>query len=154
MDPIKLDRERRVAGPRNAPPTHILCRVFFFSLKEEDIKRAWCLDPVEFYSVHVTLLPDLFRATLSMHQAVKPLFNLIQEHEALYWWEHSFYVVICKNGEDFRLYTLDQFPALFTFLGTEHIELLDWINLPEDNMIWPWPSGLSQRRSHSRSCRS
>ncbi|KAM9323765.1 nuclear factor NF-kappa-B p100 subunit [Gastrophryne carolinensis] len=78
---IEIDRVHRALGPRSADPARprdVVCRVHFFRVKEDIMRRAWEKGPIMRNGSQLTLLPDLARRTLLMHRVMKPLLEAIK----------------------------------------------------------------------------
>lgn len=58
----------------------------FYSLKEDNMRRAWNHGPLHFDGATIQLLPDLSRHTLRMRAMLKPLLEVISTADATYHW--------------------------------------------------------------------
>lgn len=153
--PIELDRVHRVGGmggDRSDRPRDVLCRVHYYTLKEEIMRKAWRLGPVEFDGSTVHLYPDLSRNTLYMRRAVRPLLDLIRQAGASYTWGHPFSIKVTRDDNcKFVLSDPEQLPAFFTFLAQDPISIPNWLDPPEDRQRLQGPLPQRRRRSRSRS---
>lgn len=94
LSEITIDRVYRALGSQNASPYRLrnaLCRLHSYTLKEENLQRAWHLGTIYIDDVQIHLqrkilalhgynwlqwqqinfLPDVFRKTLQMHRGAK-----------------------------------------------------------------------------------
>lgn len=104
-----------LGGNRDGRPRDVLCRVNYYTLKEEIMRKAWCLGPVEFDGSSIQLYPDLSCNTLYRRRVVRPLLDFIRQVKATYTWGHPFGVKVIRNGNKFVLSDPDQLPDFFFF---------------------------------------
>lgn len=152
--PIELDRVHRVGGPggaRDGRPRDVLCRVHYYTLKEEIMRKAWNLGPVDFFGAPIHLYPDLSRNTLYMRRVVRPLLDLIRQAGATYTWGHPFSIKVTRGGNRFTLSDPDQLPDFFLFIEQDPVEVLNWLDPPEDRSGQVGLGPLPQRRRRPRS---
>lgn len=126
---IELDRVHRIQG--NAPlsdgrPRDTLCRVHFYIIKEEIIRKAWSLGTIDFNGATIQILPDLSKYTLQMRRSMKPLLDKLREEGATYRWGFPFSLHIQKGQQFFVLRAHTQLPDMFARLSMTPILLHDW----------------------------
>lgn len=134
---ILLERVHRTAGPISPSqdrPRDILCRVHYYHLKEEILRKAWSKGPLDFDRGNIKIFTDVSRRTLTMRRLLGPLLEKLRECGASYRWGHSF-----------LLNTPTDLTAALTFLDTDPVAVPDW-QAPKS--IQP---PLPQRQRHSRS---
>lgn len=134
---IELDRvHRSPAGPMPeiGPPRDVLCRVHFFRVKEDIMRAAWQKGVLEVAGQGVQVFPDLSRQTKKRRRLLRPLLDQIRAKGATYRWGHPFSVIIKKDDHTFALMAPEQLPDLFKFLGSEIVEIPDWIDMTTDNV--------------------
>nr|AWH61093.1 L1 transposable element [Pyxicephalus adspersus] len=133
--PIEIDRVHRVRSVRDRSsnlPNDVLCRVHYYTVKEEIMRKAWRLGPVDFDGASVQLLPDVPAQTLHMRRVLCPLLELIRSAGAFYRWGHPFHVIVTKGGETFALHRHTQLPALFSLLGVDPVVIPNWLDFPSE----------------------
>ncbi|KAM9307750.1 interferon-induced very large GTPase 1-like [Gastrophryne carolinensis] len=126
---IELDRVHRALGPRPRDPNRprdIICRVRFFKIKEDLLRRAWEKGPIQYKGAEVILLQDLSRRTLQMRKLLKPLLEAVQRQGASYRWGHPFQLLVLRGGGLFVLGSPGQLPDLFYFLEVDNVDVPDW----------------------------
>ncbi|PIO28748.1 hypothetical protein AB205_0221580 [Aquarana catesbeiana] len=125
---LELDRVHRIPGPRIPPaasqdpdatdlPRDVLCRVHFFTIKEEIMRLAWERGPIDFDGALIRIYPDISRQTRAMRGLMRPLLEVIRAAEATYRWGHPFHLIVRRQGAEFYLRSPDQLPDLFSFLA-------------------------------------
>lgn len=158
---LEIDRVHRTLGPKStdpARPRDVLCRLHRYAQKEILLRRAWDQGEVEFDGAHIQILPDLSRATLQRRAMLKPVLELARSLGCTYRWGYPLAVIFRTDRASFTLRTPADLPALFDFLGTEPIQMPNWLlKIPRPTgrmgptMIRPNPSIRSQRpRGRSR----
>lgn len=126
---LLLDRVHRVAGPISSTqerPRDVLCRVHYYHLKEEILRKAWARGPIDFDGANIKIFPDVSRRTLAMRRIVRPLLDKIRECGASYRWGHPFHLIIRKDSRSFPLKSPADLPEAFAFLATDPVAVPDW----------------------------
>lgn len=144
---IELDRTHRTPGPRNQDPLRprdVVCRIHFYTVKEEILRKAWEKGPIDFDGASITILPDVSRRTLQMRRTLRPLLDLIKNNGATYRWGFPFHLIIKKGNNSFTLRSPENLPDLFQFLRTDPIQVPNWLSLQE--LLQPPPTGPRDRR--------
>lgn len=116
---LELDRVHRTQGPvtlGDGQPCDTLCRVQFYIIKEEILRRVWSRGPIDFDGAMVQILPDLSKHTLQLRRNLKPLLEKICEAEANYHWGFPFHPSVQKGGCSMALRIPSQLPDLFALL--------------------------------------
>lgn len=93
---LKLDWAHRALGPRStdpAKPRDVLCRLHYYSQKEEIMRKAWQVGPVTYREATVQILPDLSRSTLCRRTIKRPLLDALRTEGHTYRWAYLFYLV-------------------------------------------------------------
>lgn len=109
---IELDRVHRVGGPggdRGGCPRDVLCRVHYYTLKEELLQS---------------------RNSRYMQKVVRPL--LIRQAVATYTWGHPFSIKVASDDNKFILSDPDQLPDFILFLKQDPIDVPNWLDPPEN----------------------
>lgn len=91
------------------------------------IRKAWEAGDSEFDIVAIKILLDQSRATLQRRAVLRLLLDLAQRRDATYRWGYPLSVTFRNDQRSLR--TLETLPALFNFLGTEPIEVPNWLSL-------------------------
>lgn len=91
---MELDNVHRIPGPR-APlpaqrasadpdlPRDVLCRVHFFTIKEEILHLAWKKGMIDFDEAPIRIFPDISRQTHVMRGLLRPLLEVkLKPHTA------------------------------------------------------------------------
>ncbi|KAM5140586.1 uncharacterized protein ACMZJ9_014461 [Mantella aurantiaca] len=151
--PLEIDRIHRSLGPSSSErPRDVICRIHYYTTKEQIIQKAWEKRPIRFQESNIYILPDLSRRTLFMRSQLKPLLTLITEKGGSYKWGHPFHLIIKKASNSFRLTSPKQLPEVFTFLEADPIQIPDWLtpfsNPPSARRPPPMPQ-RDRRRSRS-----
>lgn len=126
---IMIDRVYRSLGPPAidpARPRDIICRVHYYTLKEEILRKAWENGQTEWEGSQIQIFPDVSKRTLQMRRSLKPLLARIKELGATYRWGFPFQLIIRKNGSTFLLRTHEQLGDLFDFLETDPLPIPNW----------------------------
>lgn len=134
---IELDRVHRSPVGLTAekgPPRDVLCRVHFFGVKEDIMRAAWQKGALEYAGQKVQVFPDLSWQTKRRRRLLRPLLDQIRVKGATYRWGHPLSLIIKKDGHTFALMVPEQLPDLFKFLGSEVVEVPDWIDISIDNV--------------------
>lgn len=160
---LELDRVHRIPGPRPPPsaqrsspeldfPRDVLCRVHFFTIKEDILRLAWEKGPIDFDGAPIRIFPDISRQTRTMRGLMRPLLEVIREADATYRWGHPFHLIVRRQGAEFYLRTPDQLPALFQFISRPAIEVPNWFEylLSQDPQGSAPPRQQRFRRPRSR----
>lgn len=160
---MELDRVHRIPGPRvtpsatrdpaaTDPPRDVLCRVHFFTIKEEILRLAWEKGPIDFDGALIRIFPDVSRQTRAMRGLMRPLLEVIREAEATYRWGHPFHLIVRRRGTEFHLRTPDQLPSLFDFLNKPAVNVPNWFDylLTQEALGPPPPRSQRIRRPRSR----
>lgn len=160
---LELDRVHRIPGPRPPPtaqrapadqdlPRDVLCRVHFFTIKEEILRLAWVKGTIDFDGAPIRIFPDISRQTRVMRGLLRPLLEMIREAEATYRWGHPFHLIVRKQGSEFHLRTPDQLPDLFQFIAKPAVSVPNWFDylLSQDTPSPALPRQQRIRRSRSR----
>lgn len=127
---IVLDRAHRALGPRPAEqdkPRDVICRLHRYGQKEDILRRAWDLGDIEVDGAQVRIMPDLSRATLRRRAMLRPILDLARQTGHTYCWGYPLAVTFRKDNTAFSLQSAADLPALFRFLGTEPIQVPDWL---------------------------
>lgn len=145
--PIELDQVHRVGGPRrdsSGRPWDVLWRVHYYTLKEDLIRKAWRMGPVDFDGASIHFCLNLSRNTLHMCPVVHPLLDLIHQARATYTWGHLFSIKVTSGNNNFVLSDPDQLPEFFLFLEQDPVDLLNWLASSNDRSMtagmWPSPT--------------
>lgn len=128
---IEVDRVHRALGARlsdPARPRDVICRLHHYIHKEAIACGAWESGELEFDGAMVKLLPDISRSTLLRRAILKPLLDLARRCNATYHWGFPLSVTFHKDQWSFMLRSPESLPALFTFLGTDPIEIPNWLD--------------------------
>lgn len=107
-------------------PRDTLCRVHFYIIKEEIIRKAWSLGTIDSNGATIQILPDLSKYTLQMRRSMKLLLDKLREEGATYRWGFPFSLHIQKGQQFFVLRAHTQLPDMFTRLSMTPILLHDW----------------------------
>lgn len=145
---IELDRvHRSPVGfiPEQGSPRDVLCRVHFYKIKEDIMRAVWQKGVLEFAGQEVQVFPDLCRLTKIRRRLMRPLLDEIRAKGATYRWGYPLALTIKKDEHAFTLSTPEQLPDLFKFLGSEVLEIPDWIDIPIEKM-----GGYKQQRKGQR----
>lgn len=127
---LEIDRIHRTLGPKStdpARPCDVLCRLHRYAQKETLLRKAWDQGEVEFDGAHIQILPDLSRATLQRRAMLKPVLELTRNLGCTYRWGYPLAVIFRTDRASFTLRTTADLPALFDFLGTEPIQVPNWL---------------------------
>lgn len=117
--PIEIDRIHQIPSrPGGDPqaPRDVLCRIHFYTLKEDITKKAWEQKEISWRTNKIKILSDLSRKTLRMRALLRPLLEKLQALGLTYKWGFPFHLVIKKGPQAFILQTPKDLPALFDFL--------------------------------------
>lgn len=120
QDQIEIDRVHRVPSRKGGSadrPRDVLCRIHFFSIKEEVMRAAWDKGAYDLEGKKIILLQDLSSKTLRMRRVLKPLLEAATKQGASYRWGYPFAVTFRLNGKYMTLRTQEQLPTVFEFLG-------------------------------------
>lgn len=129
---IELDRVHRTLGHRSSDPDRprdVLCRVHRYTQKDLILRKAWEQGEVSFDGAGIKILPDLSRATLLRRAMLKPVLELARRQGCTYRWGYPLAVTFRNNATSFTLRSPLDLPALFTFLGSDPIEIPNWLTL-------------------------
>lgn len=143
---IELDRvHRSPAGlvPEQGSPRDVLCRVHFYKVKEDIMRAVWQKGALEFAGQEVQMFPDLSRQTKIRRRLMRPLLDQIQANGATYRWGYPLSLIIKKDERAFILSVPEQLPDLFKFLGSEVVEVPDWVDISIETM----GGGITNRRN-------
>lgn len=128
---VEIDRVHRALGPRPSDPTRprdVICRLHHYIHKEAISSGAWEAGDIEFDGATVKILPDISRPTLHRRALLKPLLDLARRSNATYRWGFPLSVTFLKDQKSFLLRSPESLPALFTFLGTDPIDIPNWLD--------------------------
>lgn len=128
---IELDRVHRTPlrrGKQELGPRDVVCRVHFFTIREEILRRAWDMGTVDWKDFKVQIFPDISKNTLAMRRMVKPLLMKINEAGAYYKWGYPFHIVVQKHQETHYVRSPKDLPDIFRFLGVEPVEVPNWLD--------------------------
>lgn len=131
LERVEIDRVHRALGPRSSDPTRprdVICRLHHYTHKEVIARGAWEAGELEFDGARVKLLPDISRSTLIRRAILKPLLDLARRCNATYRWGFPLSVTFIKEQGSFLLRSPDSLPALFNFLGTDPIDIPNWLD--------------------------
>lgn len=106
-----IDRVHRVTPYRSHPgpgSRDVLCRIHFFNIKDEIMRRAWQLGQIEYAGVRILILLDISRNTPWMRGCLGPLLDQIKASRATYSWGHQFHLRVKRDNQSFLLHTWDQ----------------------------------------------
>lgn len=126
---LELNRVHRALGPRNpdpANPRDVLCRVHFFGAKEKIMGKARQHGPIDFDRATVTLLTDLSKYTLDKRKALKPLLNLLRDHDLTYRWSFPFQLQVRKDGKTHIIRQTRDIPEMLSALRLPALAPLSW----------------------------
>ncbi|PIO09790.1 hypothetical protein AB205_0057590 [Aquarana catesbeiana] len=133
---IELDRvHRSPVGliSDQGPPRDVLCRVHFYRVKEDIMRAVWQKGALEYAGQEVQVFPDLSWQTKIRRRLLRPLLDQIRAKGATYRWGYPLSLTIKKDGRAFTLSVPEQLPDLFKFLGSEVVEVPDWVDISIDN---------------------
>lgn len=126
---IIIDRVHRATffkAGNNDKPRDVLCKIHYFSVKEQIMREAWSKGPIDFQGTKIMLLQDLSRKTLDLRRVLKPVLEAARQQGAEYKWGYPLHLILRLNGRTFVLRSPRQMPDLCTFLGVQAIEVEDW----------------------------
>lgn len=89
--------------------------------------KAWEARDTDFDGAYIQILLDLSRATLQRRAMLKPLLDIAQRAGITYSWGFPIAVTFKKQSQFFTLRSPSDLPALFTFFGTDSIDVPDWL---------------------------
>lgn len=98
---IDIDRAHRALGSRSADPGRprdVVCRLLRYPQKDAILRRAWEQGEVELDGAHITILPDLSRATLRRRAMLRPVLDLAKQKGFTYRWVYPLAVTFRKDG--------------------------------------------------------
>lgn len=145
---IELDRvHRSPVGliSEQGSPRDVLCRVHFYRVKEDIMRAVWQKGALEYAGQEVQVFPDLSWQTKIRRRLLRPLLDQIRAKGATYRWGYPLSLTIKKDGRAFTLSVPEQLPDLFKFLGSEVVEVPDWVYISIDNM-----GGYTQQKKLQR----
>lgn len=128
-DHIELDRVHRVpavSDPLSDRIRDVLCRVHFFTIKDEIVRAAWRQGAIDYEGAKIIIFPDLCRSTLARRGQLKPLLEKIREAGGTYTWGHPLSLHIRLANNSFFLQHPNQLPSLFEFLRCSQVPIPDW----------------------------
>lgn len=99
---VELDRVHRTPGYRNpnmTRPRDVLCRVHYYTVKEEIMTKAQTVGTLDFDGAQISFFPDLSRCTLAKRRALRPLTKALQEAGIPYRWGYPFSLSVRRNGK-------------------------------------------------------
>lgn len=127
---LELDQVHRTLGPKPSDPDcprDVLCQLHRYTHKELILCRAWEHGEVNFDGATIKILPDLTRATLQRKDLLRPILDLATQRGCTYRWGYPLVVTIREAMASFTLRTSTDLPALFTFLESDPVQVLDWL---------------------------
>lgn len=92
------------------------------------MKAAWLKGPVDFDGAHISIYPDVSRATLMRRAMLKPLLEVLCRVNLPYRWGFPIQLTIREGSEAFTLRRHAELLDLFDFLEMEPIPLQDWLS--------------------------
>lgn len=126
---ITIDRVHRSLGPPAvdpARPRDIICRLHYYTVKEDILRKAWEAGRTEWEGTQIQIFPDVSKRTLQMRRVLKPLLARIKEVGASYRWGFPFQLSVRKNGATFLLRAHEDLGDLFNFLDTNPFPVPNW----------------------------
>lgn len=126
---LEIDRVHRALGPRNpdpAKPRDIICRIHYFRVKEDIMRKARTKGLIEYKGNTIQLLSDLCHFTLEKRKALKPLLVLLQDRNISYRWNFPFQLQIRKEGKWLSIRGPSDIPAVATALELPELPPLEW----------------------------
>lgn len=153
---LEIDRVHRVGtgGDNSDYPRDVLCRVHLYRTKDEIMRKARRRDAISFDGAEVIILSDLSRRTLLMRKVMKPLLDLIRSVDATYTWGYPLQLRAHKGEDSFLLSHPSQLTDLFEFLGTQAIEVPNWLQMDLSQVLpasQPRPQRTRRRRRRRNS---
>ncbi|XP_075715534.1 uncharacterized protein LOC142750416 [Rhinoderma darwinii] len=130
---LEIDRAHRTLGPRNADPDRprdILCRIHYFTLKEEILRKARDKGDILWEGTKLQLLSDLSKMTLDKRRNLHPLLDVLREHGIPYSWGYPFQLQVRKDGVLFFVRELADIPEFCEALDIPRVSILDWPSTP------------------------
>ncbi|KAG8580053.1 hypothetical protein GDO81_007107 [Engystomops pustulosus] len=128
--PIEIDRAHRALRPLdlNAQiPRDVVCRIHFYSLKEQILLKLRNQKQVTFQGTSIKILPDLSRYTLAQRAAVRPLLDMLKEHNLPYRWGFPFALHVCSGGKDVTLRSPNDLKPFLQMLRLPAVSLGQWL---------------------------
>lgn len=145
--PIEIDRAHRTLGPKNPDPNRprdILCRIHYFTVKELILRKARDRGDIFIEACKIQLLSDLSKMTLDKRRALRPLLDILREHEIPYSWGYPFQLQVRADGNLLCVRTPADVPEFCASLRIPAISIRDWPYTP-----LPPQRSLQRRRGRS-----
>ncbi|KAM9330759.1 uncharacterized protein PAF06_017819 [Gastrophryne carolinensis] len=139
--------------PESADPNRpwdVICRLHYYSVKEEILRKAWERDRICFDGATIQIFPDVSRRSLHMRGLLRPLLAKILECGASYRWGYPFHLLVRKNQWSCALRSPEDLPELFAFLETVPIAVPDWLDPSPFTTPIRGGGGLPQRSRQAR----
>lgn len=137
MDHIELDRVHRTPEFKrssNTLPQDVLCRVHFFVIEEEILRKAASLGTIDLNGIQQAFFPDLSRRTLFKCRALRFLTTALREAEIPYKSLFPFALSARKNGRSGVFRSPLDLQNFITALGLEAVEIETLPNPPAQRL--------------------
>lgn len=131
--PLEIDRAHRTLGPKNQDPNRprdILCRMHYFTVKEQILRKARDRGDITLDGCQVQLLSDLSKMTLDKRRALRPLLDMLREHGIPYSWGYPFQLQVRRDGSLLVVHTPADVPTFCMDLRLPSVNIRDWPYVP------------------------
>lgn len=131
--PIEIDRAHRTLGPKNQDPNRprdILCRLHYFTVKEQILRKARDRGNILLDGCQIQLLADLSKMTLDKRRALRPLLDMLREHSISYSWGYPFQLQVRLDGSLLLVRTPADVPDFCSALRLPTVTIRDWPYVP------------------------
>lgn len=145
--PIEIDRAHRTLGPKSQDPNRsrdILCRIHYFTVKELILRKARERGDIFLDGCKIQLLSDLSKMTLDKRRALRPLLDILRDHEIAYSWGYPFQLQTRRDGALLSVRVPADVPDFCAALRIPVVSIRDW-------PFTPLPPQRPQQRRRGRS---
>lgn len=144
---IEMDRAHRTLGPKNPDPNRprdVVCRLHYFTVKEQILRKARDKGDIHLDGCKIQLLADLSKMTLDKRRALRPLLDILRDHEIAYSWGYPFQLQVRIDGTLVCVRSPADVPEFCDALRIPMVSIRDW-------PFTPLPPQRPQRRRRGRS---